>query len=326
MQTKHEASLLALFNSTPKILDSRANSTKSTESYTSSEPCVTVVIPTYNSSHKLQPTLDALTQQARVVLEILIVDDASDDVDLLELLISSYSDLNIRLLKCARKGNAAISRNIGIQKAKFPIIALLDDDDLWHPFKIEQQVKLLKKGTIVSCNAKVCHHPEKVSYNIVDGSKRYDDLSQNIFNSTLPNLFLQTSTLLFYKNDIGPQPFDEKMQRHQDYQFVLNSAKRGMCFVVLNSTFVKYRYIPGSISNKTWNVLMSAKFMKNYLSELTLNQQQNFYISDLLSHAIRTNQLYLWFKYAHAYKIMNFNFFIKIIIYSFHLVLTRCYR
>jgi glycosyltransferase involved in cell wall biosynthesis len=45
------------------------------------QPCVSVVIATYNRQHLLLETVDAILTQTMQDLEILIVDDASGDPD-----------------------------------------------------------------------------------------------------------------------------------------------------------------------------------------------------------------------------------------------------
>ena len=46
-------------------------------------PFFSVVIPSFNASEKIKPTLDSLLAQKYTDFEVVIVDDCSDDFDIL---------------------------------------------------------------------------------------------------------------------------------------------------------------------------------------------------------------------------------------------------
>jgi glycosyltransferase involved in cell wall biosynthesis len=102
-------------------------------------PEVSVIIPTRNrwpllSTHALPSAL----AQEDVELEIVVVDDASDDgtADRVEAL----GDLRVRVLRNETQRRPPASRNVGAREARGVWLAFLDDDDLWSPRKLRAQI------------------------------------------------------------------------------------------------------------------------------------------------------------------------------------------
>lgn len=100
------------------------------------DPLVTVVIPTFNYGRFVAAAVESVLAQSYRNLEIVVVDDGSTD-DTRDRL-APYMD-RIRYIHQNNQGLSA-ARNTGIRAAKGELIALLDSDDLWHPRKLEIQV------------------------------------------------------------------------------------------------------------------------------------------------------------------------------------------
>ncbi len=98
---------------------------------------VSVVIPARNAVRTLGETLATIAAQSLSPLEILVVDDGSDDgtADLAE-------SVGARALRQPPDGVAAAT-NRGIAAAGGELVALCDADDLWHPEKLARQAALL---------------------------------------------------------------------------------------------------------------------------------------------------------------------------------------
>lgn len=128
-----------------------------------SSPLVSVVIPTYNRSSVIGHTIEDVLKQTYSNLEIIIVDDGSTDDT--EAVLQRFGN-SIRYVKQENAGPAA-ARNRGIEIARGEIIAFQDSDDLWHPSKIERQVRLLEDaGPAVPCclcNTTLCFADGRVT-------------------------------------------------------------------------------------------------------------------------------------------------------------------
>lgn len=104
-----------------------------------SQPAVSVIIPTYNGGRYLCQTIESALAQTFQDIEILVIDDASDQ-DIASLL-RPYKE-RVQYVRKERSGPAA-SRNFGIKLARGEYLAFLDHDDLWHPDKLQAQVRAL---------------------------------------------------------------------------------------------------------------------------------------------------------------------------------------
>ncbi|WGF91291.1 glycosyltransferase family 2 protein [Aequorivita marisscotiae] len=101
-----------------------------------------VVIAVYNKEKYIGDTLKSVLAQTFSDFEIIIVNDGSTDTSEAEIL--KFNDSRIRYFLQQNKG-AAAARNAAIAKAQSENIALLDADDYWYPFYLEEQNRLLKK-------------------------------------------------------------------------------------------------------------------------------------------------------------------------------------
>jgi glycosyltransferase involved in cell wall biosynthesis/peptidoglycan/xylan/chitin deacetylase (PgdA/CDA1 family) len=119
------------------------SSTTPSEPHT--QPLITVVIPAYNAARTIDETLRSARSQTHRNLEILVVDDGSQDDTAAIVLSHAAMDGRVRLITQANAGVAA-ARNRGIAEARSELIAPLDADDLWAPTKIEKQLGAMMRG------------------------------------------------------------------------------------------------------------------------------------------------------------------------------------
>jgi glycosyltransferase involved in cell wall biosynthesis len=107
---------------------------------------VSVVIPAFNGSAFIGQCLDSVFNQTYTPFEVIVVDDGSTDRTK-EALAPWIQDGKIRYLYQNNRGTAA-ARNLGIQHASGEFLALVDQDDLWLPDKLERQVKLFRNERV----------------------------------------------------------------------------------------------------------------------------------------------------------------------------------
>lgn len=105
-------------------------------------PTVSVVIATYNRARLLACALDSVAAQTFSDWECLVCDDGSIDGtrDLVRARVSA--DPRFRFVSGKRAARPAVPRNRGIHAARGRWISFLDDDDLWHPAKLERQLRI----------------------------------------------------------------------------------------------------------------------------------------------------------------------------------------
>src|SRR5690606_21977683 len=97
-----------------------------------------VVISVFNKEKYIAETLKSVLNQTFTDFEIIILNDGSMDNSQAEIL--KFDDPRIKYFSQRNQG-AAAARNEAIQKAENDYIALLDADDYWYPFYLEEQKK-----------------------------------------------------------------------------------------------------------------------------------------------------------------------------------------
>ncbi|MEB3337772.1 MAG: glycosyltransferase family 2 protein [Leptolyngbyaceae bacterium] len=105
-------------------------------------PLVSVIIPAYNAEAFLRETLNSVLAQTYKNIEVLVVDDGSQDQTAEIVRSFTKIDRRVQLLQQSNAGVAA-ARNLAIQKSRGDYIAPIDADDIWYPSKLEKQVNLI---------------------------------------------------------------------------------------------------------------------------------------------------------------------------------------
>ncbi len=114
-------------------------------------PLVSILIPCYNAESWIEETLQSVLAQTYSAIEIIVVDDGSNDRSN-ELLQAFVARQQIKLIRQENRGQAA-AFNHALQYARGQFIQFLDADDLLHKEKIAIQVNTLdgKLDSIASC-------------------------------------------------------------------------------------------------------------------------------------------------------------------------------
>jgi glycosyltransferase involved in cell wall biosynthesis len=102
---------------------------------------VSVVMPCFQCARSLAEAVASVRAQTVCPLELIAVDDASEDdtSKVLRALQQAHGDTWFRVIRLERNRGAATARNVGWDAARGKYIAFLDADDTWHPRKIEIQ-------------------------------------------------------------------------------------------------------------------------------------------------------------------------------------------
>lgn len=116
-------------------------------------PLVSIVIPVYNGSNYLGEAIDSALKQTYKNIEILVINDGSNDDSATELIALSYGD-KIRYFH-KENGGLATALNYGIRQMRGEYFSWLSHDDLYEREKIQAQLDLLDsledKTTLVTC-------------------------------------------------------------------------------------------------------------------------------------------------------------------------------
>lgn len=184
-------------------------------------PLVSVVIPTYNRPVELLRSINSVLAQTYKNIEILVIDDGSEE-DIAKV-CNSLADNRIRFFRNDIHTNANVARNRGIREAKGKYIAMLDSDDEYMPFHIEQRVRKISElkcdgifGSAFIDNG--IERTLKLSRPINDGEK--------MVNYLLSDGFAPTPSHFYSAEAVKMVLWDESLLRHQDFDFSVRFAKK----------------------------------------------------------------------------------------------------
>jgi glycosyltransferase involved in cell wall biosynthesis len=115
-------------------------------------PAVSVIIPTYNRANLISEAIDSVLQQTFTDFEIIVADDGSTDDT--EAVVKRYGD-RVRYVRTTN-GGTGHARNVGMQHAQGRYFIFLDSDDVFYPYALELETRLLERfPTVAMVSAEV---------------------------------------------------------------------------------------------------------------------------------------------------------------------------
>jgi glycosyltransferase involved in cell wall biosynthesis len=115
------------------------------------QPLVSIIIPVFNGSNFMREAIDSALAQTYKNVEIIVVNDGSNDEGKTEKIALSYGDKIRYFFK--ENGWVSSALNMGIKQMKGDYFSWLSHDDQYYPQKIEAQILYLKdlqdKSTIL---------------------------------------------------------------------------------------------------------------------------------------------------------------------------------
>ena len=104
-------------------------------------PKVSIIIPVYNGSNYLREAIDSALAQTYKNIEVIVVNDGSDDGGKTEAIARSYGDKIRYFYK--ENGGVASALNLGIREMTGEYFSWLSHDDVYLSNKLEVQISLM---------------------------------------------------------------------------------------------------------------------------------------------------------------------------------------
>ncbi len=150
-------------------------------------PLVSVIVPTLNAVGTIRQALDSILWQKYPNLEVIVVDDGSNDGTVETIL--EYRNPSIHLLQQRQMG-PAVARNLGLSRARGVLVSFLDADDIWLPGKLFLQVDYLQSNPDVDVvfgrfERWMSASRDAAPVTEMPSPSTYDDLSEN-YHRLLP--------------------------------------------------------------------------------------------------------------------------------------------
>lgn len=236
---------------------------------------VSVVISTYNRFTLLQETIRSVLVQTVKPIEVIVVDDASTQIEYAAPWEEEYGGLvnKIVLPRNSRSlfgyASEGYVKAIGVHAAQGQYIAICDDDDVWLPQKLEQQLAALASTGLSCCSTEAYFSPTRwptgaatwTDAQLVEAFQRYN---ADVFRAhhakvlksdgSLPKIWNHTfirrhnfaihSSYLFRKSlytEVGGYPYK---RIGSDWRLLLEMLKR-TDMIYLHEPFLIYDSTPG---------------------------------------------------------------------------------
>ena len=182
---------------------------------------ISVIVPTYNRAQLLARALQSIVTQATPPMEVIVVDDGSND-GTEEVVCTRFPQVQY-----IRQNNQGVSntRNRGIEAARGDWLAFLDSDDEWLPQKLTSQKEMLTANP----QYKICHTDEIWIRNgtRVNAMKKHAKAGGFIFERCLPLCVVSPSSVLIHRSvfdEVGL--FNEDLHACEDYDLWLRICAR----------------------------------------------------------------------------------------------------
>jgi glycosyltransferase involved in cell wall biosynthesis len=195
----------------------------------SSDPDVSVVIPTLNRPELAARAVRSVLAQTHANLEVVVVADGPDPIT--RETLEAIGDHRVRVIELPRRGRAPNARNQGALAARGRWTALLDDDDEWLPGKIEAQLTLAATATRAS---------PVVATRMISRTPRADTVMPRRLPAPGEPLseyftvrrglfygdgFIQTSTIMAPTELLRRVPFTVGLRRQQELDWALRAVR-----------------------------------------------------------------------------------------------------
>lgn len=237
----------------------------------SDQPLVSIIIPCYNHGAYIQETINSVLNQSYKNIEIIIVNDGSDDENTLNIL----SKINNPVIKIINQENAgpSVARDKALTIAKGKYFVPLDSDDLIEKDTIAESVKILEVSPNIAVIYGDCQY----------FGERNELRKQEPFNITK---LIKANTIALcsvIRTDafIVTGGFDEFLSKKglEDWDLWLMLFEKGSEFHYLNKTTFKIRVLNSSrtfqVANKNQEEIKSYIYKKH--SELVVKEFSRLY-------------------------------------------------
>lgn len=276
---------------------------------------VSVIIPTYNRAQLLPNAIKSILEQTYKNLEIIVVDDCSDDET--EDVLKQLQVDNLRYIRLDERHGANFSRNVGIKESNGSFIAFQDSDDVWHSDKLEKQLALFEKENADVVFCPICQH---------NGSKiqvypilKHDE---SLLNHVLVENVISTQTLIGRKEVFNDDKFDNSLKRFQDWDLAIRLiSKYNVKYV--DEPLVDAFIMKDSISKSPQNAVLALEHIcKVYKDQIAEEGTGVILEKKIVGYAIRAQEYNVASAHIESvfYQEKNLRNYIYLVLSKLHLL------
>lgn len=290
-------------------------------------PLITIGITCFNSEDTILRALNSAISQTYSNLEVIVVDDSSDDnsVKIIQQYISQHKE--IRLIVHSKNTGMAGALNTIISNANGELVAWFDDDDISLPNRIKLQYEVINKyrndnEVLIGCwcsiqkkypNGNLIVGAGIGSFNEIPKGRDILDYHLNMipgrkkfFGSGTPACSLMTYLEVF--RSIGL--YDVSLRRTDDTDFAIRLGLAGGHFIGTKEVLVEQYWSTGSDKTPKIEYDSQIRLLKKYKKEFRSKSHYDF--------------AFKWRKIRLFYFTKDFNNIVKALLecFAFHPILS----
>ena len=211
---------------------------------------ISVIIPTYNRARLIERAMLSVLRQTQPALELIVVDDCSDDST--PEILEEYQD-QIRTITTESNRGVSYARNLGIEAARGDWIAFLDSDDRWDKHKLETQMLLHKTNPDLSISQ--CDEIWIRNGVRVNPMAKHAKQGGWIFDACLPRCIVSPSADINHKSVFQREGvFDPHLPACEDYDLWLRIAPLYEIGFLDKKLVTRYGGHEDQLSRKYWGM------------------------------------------------------------------------
>lgn len=257
-------------------------------------PLVSVVVATNRAGALLREAIASVAGQSWGNLELIVVDDGSDDPD--EVVRAARQVRGARVIR-QRPSGVSVARNRGAAAAHGEYLVFLDDDDVWAPQRLERHVAAMaaRPDAVASyCGMRTVRADTGQQLAAADQRPIADrlDVARRTTGIILPNLFLVRAAFE------AAGGFDPGLRLAEDLDLVLRLAESGE-FAFVPGTLVDYRATPHNTTRRRHELVESIRsVLLAHRAEAV--ERADVDLAAALEHSIRKNDRFAWWGAGRA--------------------------
>ena len=173
-------------------------------------------------------TIESVLKQTEQDFECIIVDDGSNDANILRNLVLGLNDNRFNYI-WQENGGGGSARNNGIINASGRYISFLDSDDIFLPEKLEICKRHLDKNPLHAIYSRmyVDRGSDRMWIRPDRAIHKDEGMGEYLF---VANQFIQTSTIVLHAQTAKEVLFDPQLRKGQDLDFCLRLHRHNVRF------------------------------------------------------------------------------------------------
>ncbi len=221
-------------------------------------PQISVIIPTYNCAALLPRAIRSAYAQTLPPAEVVVVNDGSTD-DTAQVLEELAPTLPANFVyENKLNGGEASGRNRGVELATGEFVAFIDQDDVWHPEKLERQMKLFEQDPELGLTFTAKTQISGESSETV-GPRDWDTAPEHALRELMIGCCITPSTVVARKRVLeAAGPFDESLWLGCDWTMWLNVATNGERIGYEPTPLTDYYVHGGNMSSEVSRIAKAA--------------------------------------------------------------------